>query len=200
MGDTFQPDFSDTFEEEEEKVVATLTMWPTSGSVPFEARVLCFDKGPFVVGRSDSLPEASDNANFKFPNVSRIHASLSFDTGSFWVADKGSSFGTFVNNIKVGKLPTKLNHGDILQLGTNTSDIKCVMALIHLYYPSLEKTISLDSLINEIEKEENRSPSMEVKLKGLKDAKKDRKLLQVSTKEAVALQPSLLEFPETQKL
>ena len=200
MGDTFQPDLSDEFEEEEEQVGATLTMWPTSGSLPFQTRVLCFDKGPVAIGRSDALPPATDNANFNFLSVSRSHASLSFDAGSFWVADKGSSFGTFVNKTRVGKLPTKLNHGDILQLSTNRPDIKCVMALIHLNYPSLEKTISLESLINEIEREENRSPSMEAKLRGLKDAKEDRELLQVSTKEAVAMQPSLLEFPDTQKL
>ena len=95
MGDTFQHDFSDEIEREaEEKVVATLTMWPGPGSVPFEPRVLCFDKGPFVIGRFDTLQAASDTADFKVPNVSRSHATLTFETGRFWEADNGSSNGT----------------------------------------------------------------------------------------------------------
>ena len=100
MGDTFQHDFSDDeFEGEAEEKVATLTMhciamWPGPGSVPFEPRVLCFNKGPFVIGRFDTLQAASDTAYFKVPNVSRSHATLTFETGRFWVADNGSSNGT----------------------------------------------------------------------------------------------------------
>ena len=63
-----------------------IAMWPGPGSVPFEPRVLCFNKGPFVIGRFDTLQAASDTAYFKVPNVSRSHATLSFATGSFWVA------------------------------------------------------------------------------------------------------------------
>ena len=37
MGDTFEPDFS---EEDEDKIVPTLTMWPYAASLPFEPRVL----------------------------------------------------------------------------------------------------------------------------------------------------------------
>ena len=45
MGDTFQHDFSDDeFEGEAEEKVATLTMWPGPGSVPFEPRVLASTK------------------------------------------------------------------------------------------------------------------------------------------------------------
>ena len=102
-----------------------------------------------------------------------------------------------MNDVRVGKLPMKMQHGDILQLGL---DIKCVIALVHLCYPSTEKTISLESLIDQLEKEENKTPDMEAKLKGFKDALEDKELLEVSTQEALALNPSALEFPESQKM
>ena len=41
---------------------------------------------------------------------------------------------------------------------------------------------------------------MEAKLKGFKDALEDKELLEVSTQEALALNPSALEFPESQKM
>lgn len=201
MVDTFQPDLSDEFEEEEDKIVPTLTMWPYAGSLPFEPRVLSFQQdNPFLIGRCDTLPPAEDNAKFKYLNVSRSHASLSFESGKFWVEDKGSTNGTFLNNDRVGKLARKLQNGDILQLGTTAPDSKCVIALVKLCYPSTEKTISMDSLIDQLEREENLTPYMEAKLKGLKDAKEDRQLLEVTKKEALALNPSALEFPESQEM
>ena len=105
-----------------------------------------------------------------------------------------------MNDVRVGKLPMKMQHGDILQLGTRGPDIKCVIALVHLCYPSTEKTISLESLIDQLEKEENKTPDMEAKLKGFKDALEDKELLEVSTQEALALNPSALEFPESQQM
>ena len=94
----------------------------------------------------------------------------------------------------------KLEHGDILQLGTRGPDIKCVIALVHLCYPSLDKTISLESIIDQLEKEENKTPYMEAKLKGFKEALEDKQLLEINTQEALALNPSALEFPESQKM
>ena len=44
MVDTFEPDLSDELQEEEEKIVPTLTMWPYAGSLPFEPRVLSFQQ------------------------------------------------------------------------------------------------------------------------------------------------------------
>ena len=94
----------------------------------------------------------------------------------------------------------KLEHGDILRLGTIGPDTKCVIALVHLCYPSTEKTLSMDSLIDQLEREENLTPYMQAQLKGLKEAKEDRDLLKVTTKEALALNPSLFDFPESQEM
>ena len=201
MVDTFEPDLSDELQEEEEKIVPTLTMWPYAGSLPFEPRVLSFQQdNPFLIGRSDTLPPAEDNAMFKYLNVSRTHGSLYFESGKFWVKDKGSSNGTFLNNERLGKMERKLEHGDILRLGTIGPDTKCVIALVHLCYPSTEKTLSMDSLIDQLEREENLTPYMQAQLKGLKEAKEDRDLLKVTTKEALALNPSLFDFPESQEM
>ena len=200
MVDTFEPDLSDELQEEEEKIVPTLTMWPYAGSLPFEPRVLSFKQDPFLIGRSDTLPPAEDNAMFKYLNVSRTHGSLYFESGKFWVKDKGSSNGTFLNNERLGKMARKLEHGDILQLGTSGPDSKSVIALVHLTYPSSEKTLSMDSLIEQLEREENLSPYMQAQLKGLKEAKEDRDLLGVTTKEAISLNQSLFDFPESQEM
>ena len=126
--------------------------------------------------------------------------SLYFESGKFWVKDKGSSNGTFLNNERLGKMERKLEHGDILRLGTIGPDTKCVIALVHLCYPSTEKTLSMDSLIDQLEREENLTPYMQAQLKGLKEAKEDRDLLKVTTKEALALNPSLFDFPESQEM
>ena len=144
MLDTFENSFSELLEEEgeEKTLVASLTLWPTATSGPFKSRTFVFDKGPIVLGRA-----SSGIANFNFPTISRSHATLSFDTSTFWVVDHSMN-GTYLNNEKVGKLPIKLKHGDILKLGLESGpNDKCVIALVHLHYPSLEKTISLDSLI-----------------------------------------------------
>ena len=198
MGDTFENSFSEFFElEEEEAVHASLTLWPTAASAPFKSRTLVFDKGPVVVGRA-----SSNNGNFNFPTISRAHATLSFATSTFWVSDHSMN-GTYVNNQKVGKMPMKLNHGDTLQLGVEGGpDDKSVIALVHLHYPTMvmEKTISLESLIKEMEREENKGSGEEARLQGLRDALEDRKIMNISTRDAVAMQPSLLNFPETQDL
>ena len=97
-------------------------------------------------------------------------------------------------------MPRKVEHGDILQLGTSGRDSKSVIALVHLTYPSSEKTLSMDSLIEQLEREENLSPYMQAQLKGLKEAKEDRDLLGVTTKEAISLNQSLFDFPESQEM
>ena len=85
-------------------------------------------------------------------------------------------------------------------MGTSGPDSKSVIALVHRTYPSSEKTLSMDSLIEQLEREENLTPYMQAQLKGLKEAKEDRDLLKVTTKEALALNPSLFDFPESQEM
>ena len=84
MVDTFENSFSELLEEEEEekRLVASLTLWPIAARVPFTSRTFVFDQGPIVLGRA-----SSGIANFNYPTISRSHATLSFATSSFWVVD-----------------------------------------------------------------------------------------------------------------
>ena len=56
-------------------------------------------------------------------NVSRVHAWITIKKGEVVVIDRGSTNGTYVNNIKVEN--AKLKSGDVIQLGR-----KCMTTLI----------------------------------------------------------------------
>jgi hypothetical protein len=57
------------------------------------------------------------------PNVSRLHAWVTVKKGEVVVIDRGSTNGTYVNNVKVEN--AKLKSGDVIQLGR-----KCMTTLI----------------------------------------------------------------------
>ena len=57
-------------------------------------------------------------------NVSRVHAWVTVEKGEVVVIDRGSTNGTFVNNLRVEK--AKLKPGDVIQLG-----LKCPTTLIY---------------------------------------------------------------------
>jgi len=57
------------------------------------------------------------------PNVSRVHAWVTVKKGEVVVIDRGSTNGTYVNNVKVED--AKLKSGDVIQLGR-----KCTTTLI----------------------------------------------------------------------
>ncbi len=52
--------------------------------------------------------------------VSRNHAEIHFRAGAFQVFDNNSTYGTFVNDTKVGLDGHPILHGDVLRLGTRT--------------------------------------------------------------------------------
>lgn len=56
-------------------------------------------------------------------NVSRVHAWITIKKGEVVVIDRGSTNGTYVNNMKVEN--AKLKSGDVVQLGR-----KCMTSLI----------------------------------------------------------------------
>jgi pSer/pThr/pTyr-binding forkhead associated (FHA) protein len=56
-------------------------------------------------------------------NVSRVHAWITIKKGEVVVIDRGSTNGTYVNNIKMEN--AKLKSGDVIQLGR-----KCMTTLI----------------------------------------------------------------------
>ncbi|MFQ5742567.1 MAG: FHA domain-containing protein, partial [Acidobacteriota bacterium] len=55
------------------------------------------------------------------PTVSREHATVGFEDGSYWVEDLESTNGTFVNDCRVSR--QKLQHNDRLRLGKTGGSI-----------------------------------------------------------------------------
>lgn len=52
------------------------------------------------------------------PSVSRLHAEVFLHEDGWMVRDRGSSNGTHVNGIRIGRTPQKLLAGDAIQIGT----------------------------------------------------------------------------------
>ncbi|MDQ3035913.1 MAG: GGDEF domain-containing protein [Actinomycetota bacterium] len=83
-----------------------------SGDRP--GRLIEIDGNELVVGRTD-------DATLKLPDdsLSRKHARFFRLVGQHWVADLGSTNGTFVNGVKITE-PTQLDDGAKIQLGLAT--------------------------------------------------------------------------------
>ncbi|HEV8269049.1 MAG TPA: FHA domain-containing protein [Thermoanaerobaculia bacterium] len=59
--------------------------------------------------------DASNEVPLAREGVSRLHATVRFEGGSFWLEDSGSTNGTFLNGKRVKK--ERLNHLDVVSLG-----------------------------------------------------------------------------------
>ncbi|KAF8584640.1 SMAD/FHA domain-containing protein [Ramaria rubella] len=120
----------------------------THRSLHFEAisRDLRQGDSPLRIGRfTDRSSHSATNGNklaFKSKVVSRGHAEVWFDSGSFYVKDTKSSSGTFLNHIRLSapnteSRPHPIKDGDVLQLGVDyqggTEEIyRCVKMRIEL--------------------------------------------------------------------
>jgi phosphoserine phosphatase RsbU/P len=73
-------------------------------------RTVTVDRSPFTIGRRTT-------ADFQVFNtdVSRDHAELTLDGDGCVLRDRGSRFGTFVNDIRITE--HSLQHGDVIRLG-----------------------------------------------------------------------------------
>ena len=58
--------------------------------------------------------------------VSRRHARIRGDSSGFWLSDRGSRNGTFVNGEKLGSEPRLLRNLDRVELGGNTQRVHWV--------------------------------------------------------------------------
>ena len=67
---------------------------------------------PQQLGRDESL-----SCVVSGPSVSRHHATIDEREGKLWIEDQGSRNGTFVNR-KAINIPTEIDHGDVIHLGT----------------------------------------------------------------------------------
>ncbi|GMR48127.1 hypothetical protein PMAYCL1PPCAC_18322 [Pristionchus mayeri] len=100
---------------------------------------------PLKIGRAVArLKPCQDNAIFDCKVLSRNHAVLYYDDGSFYLKDTKSSNGTFVNNDRLASTgeesePKQVYSGDILQFGVeiveNSNKVAhgCIFAIVRLF-------------------------------------------------------------------
>ncbi len=72
-----------------------------------------------VIGRKRSNDISLDDTN-----VSRVHASIDFWEGDYYITDLGSTNGTFVNGTRVSK--KRLAEGDLITMGTTALEFRVV--------------------------------------------------------------------------
>ncbi|KRZ62790.1 Sarcolemmal membrane-associated protein [Trichinella nativa] len=130
---------------------ACAVLTPCENSHPFEHRRVALCDEPVKIGRSLAKLQASSN-NFVFDCkvLSRNHALIWYEDGSFYVKDTKSSNGTFINGQRLSKaseesLPKEVFSGDLIQLGVeiveNTRNGTsfshgCIVAMLRLYHPN----------------------------------------------------------------
>ena len=71
------------------------------------------DRSPFTIGRSENASLLINK-----PDISRLHAEITFTEDNIFISDLNSKNGTFVNHKKVKQI-TSLSHGDIIHFGSN---------------------------------------------------------------------------------
>jgi HD-GYP domain-containing protein (c-di-GMP phosphodiesterase class II) len=69
--------------------------------------------GHLRIGRLADLEVALDD-----PSVSRLHAEIYLADDGWVIRDRGSSNGTYVNNVRIGRTPVKLHQGDTIRIGS----------------------------------------------------------------------------------
>ncbi len=90
---------------------------------PFIALALVGDSPPRTwssschlrIGRLPELEIAIDDMS-----VSRLHAEVHLLDGAWVVRDRGSSNGTILNDVRIGRTPQQLRQGDVIQVGNLT--------------------------------------------------------------------------------
>ena len=80
---------------------------------PKPGRQFTFTQATIALGRRDDNDVVIDD-----PQVSRRHASLSWEEGTFVLRDLGSANGTFLNATRITE-PRALREGDAIGLGGN---------------------------------------------------------------------------------
>ncbi|HEX6731426.1 MAG TPA: FHA domain-containing protein [Pyrinomonadaceae bacterium] len=83
---------------------------------PTDTRQITLEEGALTIGRTDD-----SSVVLKDDGLSRVHASFHREGVRVWVADEGSTNGTFVNGEPVPITGTPLVNGDEITVGSETS-------------------------------------------------------------------------------
>ncbi|KFD48805.1 hypothetical protein M513_10289 [Trichuris suis] len=140
---------------------ACIILSPCQQSHPFEQRRACVAADdPVKIGRAVAkVQAAADNFIFDCKVLSRTHAVVWYEDGSFFIRDTKSSNGTFVNGLRLSKgseesAPHEVYSGDIVQLGVeiveNTKNggsltHGCIVAMLRLYHPNGMEALKRDT-------------------------------------------------------
>ncbi|HOY68586.1 MAG TPA: FHA domain-containing protein [Candidatus Ozemobacteraceae bacterium] len=76
---------------------------------------------PFELSREDFTIGREEGRSLQIPSdmVSRLHATIGFKDGNYYLVDNDSSNGTFLNNNQVAAAtPIQLNHKDVVKVDT----------------------------------------------------------------------------------
>ncbi|CDW52149.1 FHA domain containing protein [Trichuris trichiura] len=141
---------------------ACIILSPCQQSHPFEQRRACVAADdPVKIGRAVAKVQAApDNFIFDCKVLSRTHAVVWYEDGSFFIRDTKSSNGTFVNGLRLSKgseesAPHEVYSGDIVQLGVeiveNTKNVThgCIVAMLRLYHPNGMEALKRDTSTQE---------------------------------------------------
>ena len=133
------------------------------------------------------------------------------------IRDTGSMNGTTINNFGVLSVPMTIRHGSVLRFGkegiSNGVALKCILAKVNLHYPKekvedmeedhkgmMDKpqdTANLEGIVDFLEQTANRSPKSSAMLNRFERALENKSLFDLTDQEAVALEPGLLNFPDS---
>ncbi|MGH7270638.1 MAG: GGDEF domain-containing protein, partial [Polyangiaceae bacterium] len=102
-------------------------------------RRLELGKGPFEIGRSNGNDLFIDQES-----ISRHHARITFDAGSYVIADLGSTNGTFVNDHRV--TAQKLRDGDQLRIGRSILKYMIGENIEVQYHEEIYRLMTVDGL------------------------------------------------------
>lgn len=67
-------------------------------------------KGTLVIGRDEGDIQLAD------ASASKVHAEITYEDGFYWIEDKGSTNGTWVNRHRIRRR-VELHRGDVIQIG-----------------------------------------------------------------------------------
>ena len=84
--------------------------------------------GRLLIGREPPVPAAlAARLEHEYSNVSRLHAELLLADGALWIADLGSSNGTFVNDIRLApRQRVRLFNGARLRFAANLTAVVAI--------------------------------------------------------------------------
>lgn len=88
---------------------------------PEDGRMIFLSAGYTRIGRVPPSEVLIDD-----PGVSRQHANILAGADGYWITDLSSSNGTYVNGVRLGKEPRRLESRDVIQVGAVDSEIRLV--------------------------------------------------------------------------